>query len=156
MATWRESALRLADVMRGLTAPGVWDYRTVKAQIIRRVWVGGEAGADGGFVDTVLSDFPQAYRVANLSASMIASSGGRFEAGAVKVGPITPVYSNVGGASGGFTPTQLDPAPGTAVTGTEIVYRLTGAETGDYRLAQVDTDSPVSYYIVLNRTRITP
>lgn len=155
MSTLREAMLRTADVVRGLTAPAIWDYRTVKVTVKRRVWSGGEAGA-GTAVDTVLTDLPQALRITSLSEREIAGSGGRYETGDVKVGPITPTYSNVGGYSGGFTPPQLDPAPGTAATGTEIIYFLSGTMAGEYRLLSSDTIGAVSYRMVLRRTRVTP
>lgn len=147
--------LRTADVVRGLTAPSVWDYRTVKLTIKKRAWSGGEAGA-GTLTDTVLTDLPQEIRISSLSEREIAGSGGRYETGDVKVGPITPSYSNVGGYSGGFTPAQLDPAPTTATTGTAIIYALTGTMTGEYRLLSLDTIGAVSYRMVLRRLRTTP
>lgn len=147
--------LRTADVTRALTAPAIWDYRTVKVTIKRRAWSGGEAGA-GTLTDTVLTDLPQSIRISSLSEREIAGSGGRYETGDVKVGPITPTYSNVGGYSGGYTPAQLDPAPGTAGAGVQIVYVLTGTMTGEYRLLSLDTIGAVSYRMVLRRLRTTP
>ncbi len=155
MSTLREAMLRTADVVRGLTAPSIWDYRTVKVTVKRRVWSGGEAGA-GTATDTTIADLPQAIRIDSLSEREIAGSGGRYETRDVKVGPITPSYSNVGGYSGGFTPAQSDPAPGTAATGTEILYILSGTMAGEYRMLSVDTIGAVSYRLVLRRTRVTP
>lgn len=148
--------LRTADVVRALTAPAIWDYRTVKLTVKRRVWPGGEAGADGGHVDTTITDFPQALRITSLSEREIAGSGGRYETGDVKVGPITPSYTAVAGYSGGFTPSDLDQAPGVAATGTEIIYVLTGTMAGEYRLLSVDTTGAVTYHLVLRRLRTTP
>lgn len=156
MSTLREAMLRTADAVRSLTAPSVWDYRTVKVTIKKRQWSGGEAGA-GTLTDTVLTDLPQQYRVSVVSTREIAGSGGRYETGDVKVGPITPSYSNVGGYSGGWTPAQLDPAPTLpATTGTQIVYVLTGSMTGEYRLLSLDTVNAVSYRMVLRKLRTTP
>lgn len=53
----------------------------------------------------------------------------------------------------GFTPDQLKPR---GETGTEVVYRLTGANDGDYQLIALHTEKAFSYFMVLRRTRTTP
>lgn len=154
MASLRQVALKTAESLRGLTAPSKWDYRTVKVTVVRRVWSGGEAGA-GSIVDTVLTDLPQAIRVAPISERLIAGPAGRYEAGDIKIGPITPAWS-VGASSGGYTPAQLDPAATLGTTGTEIVYVLTGTVAGEYRLIDLQTHKAVSYFLTLRRLRSTP
>jgi hypothetical protein len=143
-----------ADSVRKRTAPGGYDYRTIKIDIVRRVWSGGEAGA-GTITSTTLLNLPQCIKVTHVSEREIAGSGGRYETGDLKVGPITPSYT-VGALTGGYTPAQLDPAAAGVSTGTEIVYVLTGAVVGDYRLYALHTERAVSYYMVLRRLRSTP
>lgn len=145
--TLRTSLLPVVDTLRALTGPGALDIRTAQLTIRRRVWSGGEIGA-GTATDTDLV-LPKQYRVENLTSKEIASSGGRFEDGAIRVGPITPDYG-----TGGYTPAMLKPAVTT--DDTEIVYVLTGHVAGEYALAQLQTTKPFSTYMVLNRKRTTP
>lgn len=79
----------------------------------------------------------------------IAGSGGRYEAGDVKVGPFTPLH-----AGGGYTPEQL--APVVTVNGVEILYVLAGGLSGEYKRIDIETDRALSYWLVLRRKRSTP
>ena len=145
--TLRTSLLPVVETLRALTGPGVLDIRTVQLTIRTRVWSGGFIG-EGVAVDSDLV-LPKNYRVENLTSKEIASSGGRFEDGAVKVGPITPDFG-----TGGYTPAMLRPEPTT--DDTEVIYMLSGQISGNYALAQLQTHKPFSYFVILNRRRSTP
>lgn len=154
LASIREAALIAANTVRLRTAPGDFDYRTIKITIVKRVWSGGEAGA-GTPVTTTVTDLPQAIRIVPVNERDIAGSGGRYEAGDVKCGPITPAYS-VGSLTGGYTPAQLDPAASLGATGIEIIHVLSGAIVGEFRLVDLQQHRAVSYFMVLRRLRTTP
>jgi len=92
---------------------------------------------------------PKQYKVTNLTSKEIASSGGRFEDGAIRFGPVTPDFG-----TGGYTPAMLKPTVTT--DDTQIIYLLTGQVAGEYALAQLQTTKPFSYVLFLNRKRTTP
>jgi hypothetical protein len=138
------------DAIRAIAGPQFLDVITVQLTIRTRVWPGGRNGL-GTAVNTDLV-LPQIYDVVHLTEKQIASSGGRYEIGDMKVGPITPFYG-----TGGFTPAQLKPA---GADGTEIVYLLSGSVNGEYACIELHTentvDDPFSYYLVIGRKRTTP
>jgi hypothetical protein len=106
------------------------------------------------YVDSTL-DLPPIYRVHQLrnTTQEIASGGGRYEAGEMVVGPITPAFTWPDGTRGGFRELDLKPL---ARTGTEIVYVLSGAHAGEYTLRELRSAKPFSYEVVLARRQTTP
>lgn len=142
----RTDILPVVDELRGLAGPSNFDVRTTRLTIRTRVWSGGRRGS-GVSQDTDLV-LPQIYKVVLLTTKEIAGSGGRYEMGDVRIGPITPAST-----SGGFTSEQLKPS---GAQGTEIIYVLTGAVTGEYALVSLNTDKPFGYYLVIRKMRTTP
>lgn len=143
----RKTFLPIRDRLLKLTDPQHFDVRPNKLTIRTRTWAGGRVGADGGYTDSDLV-IPQRYRVEHVSAHEVASSGGRYELGDLKVVGISPKY-----AGGGFTPAQLLP-PG--AQGRQIIYRIDGPSAGDYQAVAFHNEEPFSYVLVLRKTRATP
>jgi hypothetical protein len=124
------------------------DLCTTTVTVRKRRWIGGRVGAEGGFEDTDLAVSPTPF-VRDLNQREITGSGGRYETGDVKVGPLIPVFPG-----GGYTPEQLAPlAEGNAL---EILYVLEGGITGHYKRIDIETDRALSYWLVLRRKRSSP
>lgn len=152
MTTFREDFLELADELRSLSGPDPdFDIRTSQLTIRSRTWLGGKRGATGGYTDSDL-EIPRKYRIRQMEQNEIASAGGRYEAGDVLVGPITPEFP--GPPPGGYTEAQLKPRPTTDAT--EIIYLITGAHAGEYRLIELRSMRAFGYELVIRRTRATP
>ncbi|HEY1697981.1 MAG TPA: hypothetical protein VGG39_37735 [Polyangiaceae bacterium] len=155
----RTRMLPVFDRLRGLTGPSRFDIRPTSLGVVTRRWTSGAVGVepdDGtqpAYADTRL-DLPAVYKVRQVSTREIASSGGRYETGDVKVGPITPSYTNADGSLGGVSEAQLKPAVADAAT--EILYELVGAHAGDYSLLGLITTSPFGWWVVLGRRQTTP
>lgn len=141
----RTDLLPVVDELRALAGPSGFDVRPVRVTIRTRVWSGGRAGL-GTPTDTDLV-LPQIYKVRELKSQEVAGSGGRYELGDVKVGPITPAYTG-----GGYSRAQLAPE---GANGTEVAYLLSGAMAGEYNRISVETDRAFGYYLVLRRSRRT-
>lgn len=141
--SFRTDILGDIDDVRSLRGEDGVDIQTVSVTIVRRTWSGGRRGA-GVLTTTTLTALPQRYKVREISQKLVASSGGRFEMGDVRVGPITPSYTG-----GGVTPAELQPS---GTQGVEIVYVLAGSIAGDYTAVDVDTARAFSYFLTLRRT----
>lgn len=89
--------------------------------------------------------------VTQVSSRVVAASGGTYQMGDIRVGPITPRFPG-----GGFTAEQVDPRLTFSPAPTErraVIYRLSGQVTGDYALVSLDNFDPVDWYLVLRSTR---
>lgn len=95
---------------------------------------------------------PAYVKVVELTNKEVADSGGKYLDGAVQVGPITPAY--LANSGGGFTIADL--SPDAANDSEEIIYVLSGACAGNYRLASSLNSRPFRYMLTLNRRRDTP
>lgn len=144
--SFRTDILPVVDATRAIAGPDGLDVRTSKLTIITRTWSGGRAGM-GTYSDASL-ELPQHYKLKDLSSKEIAGSGGRYQQNDIRVGPITPAYS-----SGGYTPAQLAPA---GDNGVEVLYQITGPDSGMYSLVECCTDAAFHYSLVLRRRRTTP
>jgi hypothetical protein len=145
----------IADTLRELTGPDVFDIRIDRLTILQRTWNGGRRGAHGGFVDVVWADLPQIYRAKHLNAREVAESGGTYEMGDIKFGPITPQWdTGAGGTVGGWSLEALHPSA--QVNGVDYIFRLEGEHPGDYKLVDMDNFKAFSSYLVLRRTLTAP
>ncbi|MGH7297623.1 MAG: hypothetical protein ACRELB_21980 [Polyangiaceae bacterium] len=157
--TLRTRMLPVFDRLRALTGPSRFDIRPTSLSVVTRRWTSGTVGVEPDdatavpYSDTRL-DLPAVYKVRQVSTREIASSGGRFETGDVKVGPITPAYTNADGSPGGVSEAQLRPIP--ADSATEIVYELVGAHAGQYSLVALVTTAPFGWWVVLGRRETSP
>src|SRR5579859_987393 len=129
----RTRMLPVFDRLRARTGPAGFDIRPTGLTIITRRWTSGVVGVEpadpsaAAFTDTRL-ELPAVYKVRQVTTREIASSGGRYEAGDVKLGPITPAYTNGDGSQGGVSESQLKPD---GDEGSEVLYELTGAHAGE-------------------------
>jgi hypothetical protein len=150
--------LPVFDRLRAKTGPSGFDIRPTSLAIVTRRWTSGVVGVTpddatlAAYVDT-RRQLPAVYKVRQLTTREIASSGGRYEAGDVRLGPITPAYTNVNGSQGGVSESQLKPDGDDA---TEILYELGGAHAGEYALIALVSTAPFSWWLVLGRRQSTP
>jgi hypothetical protein len=131
-----------------LASPCVEELITVSQLTIRvRTWT-GRVG-DGTFSDSDLV-LPKRYELRELSSREVASSGGRYSLGDVRMNDLTKAY-----AGGGYTRAQLDPASAFSVNeqSKRVMYVLTGDVSGIYSLIDIKGDDIVSWSLVLRRTR---
>jgi hypothetical protein len=145
--TLRTDLLPVVDELRALAGPSGFDVRTSRLTVRTRTWAGGRRGL--GPVTNSDLVLAQSYKFRELTSKEVASSGGVFEMGDLRVGPITP--TDVSG--GGYTEAQLAPD---GSTGTEIIYVVTGALAGEYARLELDKSKPFSWYLTLRRQRTTP
>lgn len=148
MSTFRTVFLDVADTLRALTGPEVFDIRTTKLTVISRNYVGGRRSSQAAYVDSEL-DLPQIYKIRPLKTNEIADSGGKYEQGDIIVGPITPKGDTLG-----WTEAELQPKP--SQDGLDVIYRCTGAHNGDYSRVELRSHKPFSYYLILRRRNDTP
>lgn len=146
----RDRMDRVAESIRRL--PDRLGERPTTVTVRTRTWHGGRVGSKGDVetTDLLLSPSP---RVKQLATREIAGSGGRYEAGDVRVGPITRSWTLTSG-SGGYTEEQVAPRQG--APGVEILYVLSGYVSGEYTRITVDTDGNHAFFLVLRRRRTTP
>lgn len=126
-------------------------FRTNTLAIITRVWSGEIGDTDAGFDDgtpVVIAPLP---RIRQLSSKEVASSGGQYEMGDVRIDKITPAFSG-----GGYTPEQIAPEIPPGTTDTEVIYRITGTLDGDYARVALNTDRALGYSMVVRRMTRTP
>src|SRR6266487_3736295 len=126
MTSFRKTFCDVADTLRGLSGPSVFDIRPTQLTIRTRTYLGGRRGGQSAYMDT---DFvlPSQYKVQQVKTNEISSSGGKYEMGDIKVGPITPR-----GVSKGFTIEELQPKPSS--DGVDLIYILSGSDghAGEY------------------------
>lgn len=140
----------VADTLRALTGPNTFDIRTTQVTIRTRVYANGRRGSQTAYTDTDLV-IPAIYKVQQIKTKEVAESGGLFEMGDIKVGPITPRGDTLG-----WTEAQLQPKP--ATDGVDIIYVLTGnaGHAGEYSRVHFDSTKPFSYFLFLRRRNTTP
>lgn len=154
MGSFREAMKMTCDTLRTIAGPSALDVIADQLTIRTRTWTGGTTGRIGdGTPNDVDLIIPQIYKIQQVSTREIAGSGGRYEVGDIKVGPITPAYS-IGGKSGGFTVLQLNPTVTNDLT--EIIYIIAGTHSGEYQLLEERSWRRYRYELVLRRRRSTP
>ena len=145
-------ALSAADAVIGML-----DLAPTVVSIVTRRWSGPEI-REGSYGDTVLR-LPRWLVVEEISNREVMQSGGRFNIGDLKVGPIRPYFTD-GGCSGpphpgGFTASQLKPVIEDQTT--EILYRCQQAHglgtgwSGDYGLVELIREDPLEFFLVIRR-----
>lgn len=156
----RTTLLAALDYIRTtIPGPTSFDVRPTSVSIQQWVWSNGLRGSGARTVVQVAT-LPAGTKVRHVTQREIANSGGRYESGDVRVGPITPTYAATGALpAGGFTEQQLDPP--VAAQGVENVYVLAlqaGASgiSGEYQLLQLERDRALHMSLVLRKRRTTP
>lgn len=116
-------------------------------------WTGDRVGdGDQAVSDRVItSSTGQPYKVRTLTTRDVVLSGGAFQAGQIRIGPMTPAFTG-----GPYTFADLDPPVGGLVPGpvAEVQY-LVGDPSGVVQAcakASLDTSHPLHWYLLLNPT----
>lgn len=89
------------------------------------------------------------YRVKDVSTKDVVASGGQFQHGAIRVGPITPPHPG-----GAWTAEDLIPSSASQQSVIYIVTDQTGRAI-ECQMASADTMNDLHWYIVLNPTGTT-
>lgn len=166
MSSLRIAFLGVADLLRALQGPTVFDVAVHQLSIITKTWQGPRRGdpSNGGPTSTTLT-LAQQYMVRQLTLKEISSSGGKFKEGDVMMYEITPWNGVVGAGSVGYSPAQLDPtiASTSPTDKVEVIYQLTpgasvagGPLAGNYALREGQFGDPFAYNLVLYRRRDAP
>jgi len=100
--------------------------------IVRRTWPSGRID-DGDPIDEVIATISPTPKIEELTSEEIASSGGVYVIGDLRVSGITPAYP--GPPAGGYTLDEIQPTVAAGTRGKEIVYVVTGPNAGEYRRA---------------------
>lgn len=144
-----DDLLAVVDEVRNILSPSELDQIRHQVTIRTRTWSGGAKGL-GTKSDSDLV-LPQKFRVDRIHAAEVASSGGQYEMGDVKVLHITPADST---HSVGFTTAQLKPPITTDAV--ERIYLLTGEHGGEYALVELQNFKNYGWTLVLRRRDTTP
>jgi hypothetical protein len=105
--------------------------------------------------ETVLTLTPTP-KIREISSREVASSGGHYELGDLKVTKITPQHTK-NAVTAGYTPEEIRPQP-SLVDGQhlEVIYAITGPTAGDYTLVDSDFSKNFGYELTLRRRITTP
>lgn len=153
MGSWKDDFRKLADELRAMPGEVGIDIRPNSISVVVRTWSSGKIGSGTPTDSTplVLTPVP---KVREVSTREVASSGGRFEMGDLRVGPITPSYT--GPPAGGYTTAQVAPEVAPDLDGVEVLYLVTGPDAGEYRRISINTDFALHYTLTLRRSNRTP
>lgn len=124
-------------------------FRESSVTVDTRVWPGPRPG-QGTPVDTQLLLAPNPKVVA-MSVREVASSGGLYTMGDLRIGPITPYNAT---NPTGYTDAQL--APGVTGGLTEVVYKLGGPWVGEYVRVALEAPKATRRMIVVRRKTTVP
>lgn len=151
MPTFRDAFLPTLDALRS-GIPTAFGVRTVTLTVRVNTWSGARVNAGTVTkVDTVIAGASGRYKVRELTVKDVVASGGKYQEGQLRVGPITPPY-----AGGPFTADDLIP-PKIAGQGREVYYGVT-AETGPTQwcsLVGSDTLHDLHWFLTLKATGTT-
>lgn len=151
MPTLRDDLLPALDDAR--TICDDLGLRQNAVDVVLRTWTSGKPGSPASqsagtdYVDVKVHLTPNP-KVRRVTQREVASSGGRYEDADLVVGPMTPAF-----LGGGNSLDQLDPL--IRDRGVELIFILTGANSGDHSLVDVRRDRPMRYECVVRRTRRT-
>ena len=153
--------LHAVDVIRSIQGPSAFGVVVTQVTVVQRVWFGGQVGSEGGTSDSSLPGspcgLPMYYPVVPLSTRQVMGSGGQYEWGDIRVGPITPKFADTlcsPPVSGGFSEGDLHPVAN--VDGVEVIYVLTGRHAGEYQFVALESWDPTGYSLVLRRRIAQP
>jgi hypothetical protein len=139
------------QTIRGIQ--GTFGLRPNSVSVVTRTWASGRVGK-GTFDDGVPLVLTPTPMVREVSTREVASSGGRFETGDLRVGPITPAYP--GPPPGGYTTAQVAPEVTPDQKGVEVIYLVTGSDAGEYSRISLNSDFALHYTLTLRRSNRTP
>lgn len=145
--TLRTDLLPIVEAARRLTGSAVLDQRPSQLTIRTRTWSGGRID-DGTATDSDLV-LPQHYKIKELSSREIASSGGRYEVGDLRI-VVTPQHDG----NEGYSAEQL--APSVTARGVEVIYIVSGQIQGEYSRIDLKRDRPYRFELVIRRSKRSP
>lgn len=156
MAFVNDQSLHSWDIIRSAQGQAAYGWVQSFLTIIQRRWYGGQIGAEGGTVDTPLVVNPY-YEVSPVNTAQIMSSGGQYEMGDIRMGPITPTFNDqlsVPPVIGGYSEAQLHQVSTT--DDVQIIYSITGKHAGEYQFVALESWDPTGYYLVMRRLVTKP
>ena len=153
--SFRTNLLAAVERIRG-AIPGALDLRQHTVTVRVRTWTGARPGLIGTSktdVDTVLTNAGYNPKVTEVSTRDIVASGGVYQQGDYRIGPLTPSY-----AGGGIALATVDPA--TTSTAREVLYKIEGQglPSGGAWFKRVEASMLRNFTnsIVVRRTAVTP
>lgn len=147
MSINRDALTAVVDQVRRSILPPL---RTTAVSVRTRTWSGAIVG-DGTSSDSDAA-LPSYVKVRELTQAEVASSGGKFEMGDIKIGPMTPPYTSSGG--GGVPLSVIDPDAN--APNVETLYVLSGRINGLYRRRNDTRSRPFRTEIIARRVHQTP
>lgn len=115
----RDDLLPLVDEIRG-SVPGDLGLRPHTVTVRVRTWSGARPGLGTKTdVDTLIRNAGYNPKVAEVTTKDVVASGGFYQSGDFRIGPITPEYTG-----GGTALATQDPA--TTSTAREVLYKIEG------------------------------
>ncbi|WP_437767177.1 hypothetical protein WMF27_20545 [Sorangium sp. So ce281] len=153
----RTAFLPILDKYRGMLDT-VWDLRRYDVVVRINTWTPGTLpGAQGstkGPVDTPLLVNGGRVKVEQLTQRDIIASGGLYQDQDLKIGPLTPPYTNAQGLPAGTNPTVFDPV--ISGSNTEVLFKITGPgyPTGAWfkKIGQELPKANFAYYLIVRKT----
>lgn len=152
MVTFAPAVLPALDVVRGVR--GLLGLSNYTVKVVTKAWSGARPGIGVVTVTTtqLLVGLGQNPRVTVISSNDVVASAGKYSAGDLRVGPMTPAYAGGGVADGVINPTigiveqvtWLVEGPGTAIGGDQYD-----------RIADEMPGSPLERFVVLRKTGST-
>lgn len=150
----RTAYLPVLNTYRGLLDTA-WDLRQFSVLVRVNTWTGPLAGQGAkATVDTPLVCNGGRVHVVQVTSQDVIASGGLYQDQDLRVGPLTPPYTDATGNPAGTVTTAFDPSPMPATT--EVLFQLTGpgiASAGAwYKKVNTNTLANFRYEIVLRAT----
>lgn len=150
MPTFREAFAPTLDAIR-TGIPTAFGLRTVTLTVRVKLWSGPQVRSGvATTTDTDIAGASGRYKVRELTVKDVVVSGGKYQEGQLRVGPITPPYPG-----GPFTAADLIP-PKPAGQGQEVYYGLTtdAGQTQWCSMVGADTLHALHWYVTLKPTGV--
>jgi hypothetical protein len=135
--------------------PGSLGLNPFTLEVVVRTWTGGRPGV-GTVTETATTILERGQNpdVEQVSTREIIASAGLYRDQDLRVGPLTPPWTDpVDSSTGGTALTTLDPAP---PAGASMFYRLhgPGLPSGGalYKKVELHVTDPTGYLLVLRKT----
>lgn len=123
-------------------------FRTNTVSMVTRAWTAKPGSQGATYTESTPLEIYPIPRVRAMSEEDVASSGGKYQSGDLRVDRLSCKH-----ASGGYDPEDLRPIVGQH---TEIVYLVTGPNEGEFELIDLETTHNFEFVLTLRRRRTTP
>lgn len=151
--SFRTALLARVEKIRG-SVPGSLDLRTRTVTVRVTTWSGARPGVGTKTdVDTLLRNGTFNPKVVEVSSKDVVASGGKYQSGDLKIGPLTPEYA-VGGTAG----STIDPLTTTSARQVRYLLEGPGFPDGGVWCNRVEDDALKNFstFIVVRRTGQSP